>query len=461
MKDEGILIKDSNWRNIVVQIKKKNRNRHNLNTSLKWNSIVSGVCKPLSMIVSYIYVPIVLNYLGVEKYGVWSTILTILSWVSYFDIGIGNGLRNRLTESISEKRNDSDKLVSSAYAFISIIMICLIIAFSIAAYFIDWNSVLGVKKGLDENLREIVTISMIFVCLNFILSLCKNILYAYQKAGIVSLMELATQIFNLSGVLLFSNFIKASLFAMIIVYGCSMLMVNTGTSIVLYVKHQDVIPRLHEVNVSIGKDLTSLGIKFFVVQICALVLFTTDSLIISMIYGASDVTPYNTVNKLFTAVSNVYTALLAPIWSAVTKAKAEGNYSWLKKIIKRLNLLMIPFFACAIILAVIFRPLSAWWLQKNLFYSSGLIPLGCVYACLNIWCNTYSYISNGLELMRMSMITAIVQAVVNIPLSIVLAENFKMMSTGVLAGTVLSMCISAIVQPIAIRRCIKAKGKSS
>ena len=101
---------------------------------------------------------------------------------------------------------------------------------------------------------------MIFVCLNFILSLCKNILYAYQKAGIVSLMELATQIINFSGVLLFSNFIKASLFVMTIVYGCSMLIVNIGTSIVLYVKHQDIIPRFHEVDVSVGKDLTSLGI---------------------------------------------------------------------------------------------------------------------------------------------------------------------------------------------------------
>lgn len=442
-----------------MQIKRKDRNKHNFDTSLKRNSIISGICKPLSMIVSYIYVPIVLNYLGVEKYGVWSTILTILSWVSYFDIGIGNGLRNRLTQSISEKRKDGGKLVSSAYAFISIIMICLIIAFSVIAYFIDWNSVLGVKNGLDENLREIVIISMIFVCLNFILSLCKNILYAYQKAGIVSLMELATQIINFSGVLLFSNFIKASLFVMTIVYGCSMLIVNIGTSIVLYVKHQDIIPRFHEVDVSVGKDLTSLGIKFFVVQICALVLFTTDSLIISMIYGASDVTPYSTVNKLFTAVSNVYTALLAPIWSAVTKAKAEGNYNWLEKIIKRLNLLMLPFFVGAIILATIFRPLSGWWLQKDLLYSNGLIPLGCVYACLNIWCNTYSYIANGLELMRMSMITAIIQAVVNIPLSIVLAETFKMMSTGVLAGTVLSMCISAIVQPIAIRKCLKTRNK--
>lgn len=425
-------------------------------SSLKRNSIISGICKPLSMIVSYLYVPIVLNYLGVEKYGVWSTILTILSWVSYFDIGIGNGLRNRLTESISKKKQDGEKLVSSAYAFIAAIMICLIIVFSAIASCMNWNKILGVSD-IGENLKVIVILAVAFVALNFILSLCKNILYAYQKAAYVSVMELATQIINLSGVLIASLFTKSSLFCMTCIYGTSMLSVNIITSIVLYLKHHDLIPRVKMIDFSVGKDLTNLGLKFFIIQICALVLFTTDSLIISMIYGASDVTPYSTVNKLFTAISSVYTALLAPIWSAVTKAKAEGNYNWLNHIIKKLNLLMIPFFAGAFILAAIFQPLSKWWLQKDLLYSDGLIAFGCAYAILTIWCNTYSYIANGLELMRMSMTVSIIQAIVNIPLSIFLAVNMNMRSTGVLAGTVLSMCISAIIQPIAVKKYISQK----
>ena len=38
-------------------------------SSLKKNMAVSGICKPVSMIIGYIYVPVALNYLGVEKYG--------------------------------------------------------------------------------------------------------------------------------------------------------------------------------------------------------------------------------------------------------------------------------------------------------------------------------------------------------------------------------------------------------
>lgn len=423
-------------------------------SSLRRNSFVSGVCKPLSMVVSYIYIPIVLNYLGIEKYGVWSTILTILSWITYFDIGIGNGLRNRLAESIAENRNNGKKLVSSAYAFISVVMILLIVVFSIFAHFINWNRLLGVAN-IDENLRLIVVLAVVFVALNFILSVCKNVLYAYQKAGYVSVMELSTQIMNLLGVLVFSSFTHASLFCMTFVYGTSMLVVNIAASIAIYLRHSDLFPTFEAMDFNIGRNLTSLGIKFFIIQICALVLYTTDSLIISMLYGASDVTPYSTVNKIFTAVSSVYVAFLAPVWSAVTKAKSEKNFVWLKNSVKKLNLLMLPFFTGAIALSFVFKPLTTWWLKKELFYTQGLISFGCLYACLTIWCNTYAYIANGLELMKMSMITAVVQAIVNIPVSLFFALFLGMKSTGVLAGTIFSMCISAVAAPIAVKIAIK------
>ena len=68
---------------------------------------------------------------------------------------------------------------------------------------------------------------------------------------------------------------------------------------------------------------------------------------------------------------------------------------------------------------------------------------------LTIWCNTNAQVSNGLELMKVSILTAVVQAAVNIPLSLLFAERFNMESTGVLLGTVCAMCISALVQPIA------------
>lgn len=421
---------------------------------LAQNMAISTICKPVSMIISFIYVPIVLNYLGVEKYGVWATILTMLSWIGYFDIGIGNGLRNKLTESLSKKDGQSRKLVSSAYAFISVIMIVASIVFSVVASFTNWNRVFGVSD-IHENLAAVVIISICFMALNFILSICKNVLYALQMAANVSIIELVTQILNMVGVLVAMCFVESNLFIMAFLYGCSMVTVNLVASIIIYRRNSDVRPEIREIDVKVGKSITSLGMQFFVIQICALVLFTTDSLIISYLYGAANVTPYNTVNKLFNVIIGVFSALLAPIWSNVTKLKAEENYDGIKSLIRKLQLIMIPFVAGTILLVLIFRPLARLWLGRDLAYTTPLILFGALYCLLTIWCNTYSAVSNGMEIMKTSMFLACVQAIVNIPLSLFMAKSLGLQAAGVSGGTCGAMMIAAIVLPIVVNRKLK------
>lgn len=435
---------------------KKNFNKKS--SDLISNMAISGICKPVSMVVSYIYVPIVLNYLGVEKYGVWSTILTILSWISYFDIGIGNGLRNRLTESLSKQDCKSKKLISSAYGFIAVIMLIVVIVFSAVASFLNWNQIFGVPQ-LKEDLAGLVIISVIFVAVNFVLSICKNVLYALQKAANVSIMELMVQLLNLGGILIVKQFIEGNLFVMTFVYGSSMVIVGIVTSVFVYGRNPGLCPSFRYVNMQSGKQLTNLGLQFFVIQISALILFTTDSLIISRLYGAANVTPYSTVNKLFNVITGIYSALLAPIWSAVTKAKVEKQYSQLTQLLKKLHIMMIPFIIGTIALMLVFRLLMRLWLGQELTYSTTLILFAGAYCLLTNWCNTYANIANGLELMKVSMITAVIQAVVNIPLSLLFAETFVMKSSGVLAGTVLSMGIAAFVLPIAVHRSINHGGR--
>lgn len=429
-----------------------------MNKKLKINMIGSTICKPISMLISYIYVPIVLNYLGMEKYGIWSTILTILSWISYFDIGIGNGLRNKLTESLSRKDGRSKKLVSSAYAFIAIIMIVVAIIFSAAASFVNWDRVFGVYN-IEENLAGVVTISIIFVAVNFVLSICKNVLYALQKAAHVSVMELAVQLINMVCILIVTRVFESNLFIMALVYGISMLIVNITASIIVYKRRENIRPSLRDVDIKIGRSITDLGMRFFIVQLCALILFTTDSLIISYLYGASDVTPYNTVNKLFQVIIGVFAALLSPIWSAITEYAAQTRYNDIKKIIKKIYLMMIPFFMGAIILMFFFIPISRVWLQRDIPYQNYLIQCGAAYCIVSLWTNSHGTIANGLGLVKNQVYMAIIQAVVNIPVSLYFAKECGMGSAGVMLGTVVTLLISSFWLPILIHGYLRRRKK--
>ena len=66
--------------------------------------------------VSFASIPLMIKYLGNEQYGIWSTILAIFSWIVLFDIGIGNGVRNKLAESLAkENKEEAQKYVSTGY----------------------------------------------------------------------------------------------------------------------------------------------------------------------------------------------------------------------------------------------------------------------------------------------------------------------------------------------------------
>lgn len=416
--------------------------------------VISALCKPISMIISYLYIPLVLKFLGIEKYGIWSTILTILSWISYFDIGIGNGLRNKLTESLSKKDGKSRKLVSSAYAFITVIMIIVTVFFSLIASKINWKRIFGTPQ-CDENLTMVVIVSFIFVSINFILSICKNVLYSLQKAANVSAMELMVQIFNFIGVLFAIHFLESNLFTMAIIYGVSMLIANLLTSVCLYQKNAIVKPSIKYIDLQVGKSITNVGMQFFIIQICALVLFTTDSLLISFLYGASDVTPYNTVNKLFNVIIGVYGALITPVWSAVTKASVERKFTVLTSLVKKMYKIIGIFVFFAIILLLFFRQISNLWLGMELDYSRELIICGFIYCILNIWTNMHGALANGLGILREQMFMSILQAIINIPLSLFLASTCKMKSAGILLGTDFTLAISCIMLPIFIKNKIR------
>ncbi len=72
----------------------------------KKNIFASFVIKGSSIIVGLFLVPLTINYLSPTKYGIWITLSSIIGWFSFFDIGLGNGLRNKFTEAVSNGKHE-------------------------------------------------------------------------------------------------------------------------------------------------------------------------------------------------------------------------------------------------------------------------------------------------------------------------------------------------------------------
>lgn len=417
------------------------------------NIVLGLVYKPISMILSYLYIPVVLAYLGDEKYGVWATVLSVLSWITLFDIGIGNGLRNKLAENFKDYDSlKTRKYVSSAYIMLTTIVMILMIISVILFSFVNWKSFFKVGQDFSDNLTVVMNISVICMCVSFVMEICKSIYLALQKNHITNLMGLVQQGVMFISVVVLSKCTDGNLVFVAIAYGMSNLIVELLFTLKLFKSNSDFIPNIKYFSREEAKDTTGLGIQFFIVQIAAMILYATDNIIITQICGPAQVTPYTTANKLFSMITAVFSIMIAPYWSAITVRKADGDIAGIKKAKKKMLCLWGMATAGCIFLAVIFKPVVHIWLQRDMIFQQGLIPLMAIYAIVYAWNAVYSQIGNGLSLMKISVIIAVVQSIVNVIASILFGAILGMESVGILLGTIIAMLVSSIIMPIYIKR---------
>lgn len=136
-------------RNIFVFFTKGNERSVNV----KKNIVLMILIKGCSILLSLLLVPLTLDYVDNECYGVWLALSSMVVWISFFDIGINNGLRNKLTAALAHNDyNLGRKYVSTTYAILFLIFMPLMCLLLLAAPFVDWYSLLNINQSNVEGL---------------------------------------------------------------------------------------------------------------------------------------------------------------------------------------------------------------------------------------------------------------------------------------------------------------------
>ena len=116
------------------------------------------------IIISLFTIPAYMRYFeNNEVLGIWFTMLSMLSWILTFDLGIGNGLRNHLIKPIFDNdEKEIRKYISSSYIIIGlIVIITFIVGYFISSY-INWNLVYNINEEIISKLEFLKIIRIIF-----------------------------------------------------------------------------------------------------------------------------------------------------------------------------------------------------------------------------------------------------------------------------------------------------------
>ena len=435
----------------------------NRNIIQKKNILFGLTFKGISIFLNFLVVPILIFFLGKIEYGVWITIFSIVNWIFTFDLGIGQGLRNKLTEALSG--NDylkASQIISTSYIFISIFSLVILFIGIGFIYFVNFQDLLNYKGKSSLYLENFVFLSLFFTIVNFTLRHYKNLYLAVHKSFMVELVNVFFQTFYLIVILIWLHFnLGKSLINLILIFGIINFIVSVIATFVFFKIQEKVSFSFINFNLKEARLLFKLGGKFFIINISLLVILSTDNIIISNLLGPNFVTDYFTIQKVFQVLIVFFTVLLSASWNLYSEAITNKDFNWIKGNLKKMNFYFLGILIFGLLLFYFIEDILNIWIGKDLIeIPKGLAFCNLLYTFIFCFTNIYMFFINASNKINLQMYIYICGALINIPLSIFLVRLLGS-STGVILSTLLCFLPLLIIMPVNARRIIKKLEKES
>ena len=424
---------------IKTQIRKKFIGTDSRSKKMYKNTVAMIGIRGVSMILTLISAPIMLHHVDRADYGVLLTLTSIVGWVGYMDVGLGNGLRNKLPEFLAKGDfHSAKKIVSSCYVTLAIYVALIIVIFLMVSPFVDWLGVLNSPTSDAGEIRGLTNVVFIAFCIQFLFGLINSILFAYQMPAFQSLFTFVGQF-----VALIALVIQVYVFDV-----TSVLQIGAVNSIIpplvlfwgsiglFRTKLKEIAPsfKLFEFK-SVGSIL-SLGLKFFVLQMITIVLFQANSIIIARVVSPEAVVEYNLAFKYVSLLTMIFTIVITPVWSATTDAYVRKDFEWINKTLSFSRKVCIASLFIGVLMVLASKFVYGMWLGRgsiDINYSTtGLILL---YISFEMLYKVYGTIINGTGKVFAQIILTGIIAIIYIPLAIFLG-NLCGLSGVLIANTI-------------------------
>lgn len=431
----------------------------------KKNIFASFAIKICTIFTTMALYPLTLNYLNEERNGVWITLTNMILWVALFDLGFGNGLRNKYAEAKANGNLDlAQKYVSSTYAFLCLLWFSVFIIFAIVNPLLDWAKMF--PKVSPEYLGELYQVSWIVVFafgFQFIFKLLGSILSADQRPAITSFIDMLGQLLTLVGVFILTRTTVPSLPKLGLIAGFAPVLVYIVASIILFnTRYKETRPSFRQINFAFGKDLMNLGVKFFIATVASLMIASTLTFLMQFVVNPEEVSRYGASYRLFTMALNVLGIIVVPYWSSFTDAYTVKDYQWMNNSVKILRKIFLGFLIFQLIVLALspvlyYLWINVWLKESPLDITWGLSIVVCLYVCVQGWLNLHIYPINGIGKMKIQVYSSLFEMVLFIPLAIFLGKQFG--TIGIVLAPILIYIPRMIWAPIQLNKLVNGTAK--
>jgi O-antigen/teichoic acid export membrane protein len=408
-------------------------------------SLMSVVARGISILTAIVSVPLTINYLGDERYGLWMTISSILAFLSVADLGIGLGLQNAVANSHGkDDQNTATVSISSTFFILTFIALFFLIIFFFLYPLIPWHAVYNISSSMAKDEAGPATAMLIFITIiNIPISIVQRTQLAYQEGFKNQIWAIIGSFLGFLGLLIAIYFkVGLTFLVLAIIGGPTIAKIINWIREFVFIKPW-LLPKWKYFNWITGKHIFQAGIMFFILQIFALIGNSSDNFIIAQVEGISNVAVYSIVQKLFSLclIAQYFTQFL---WPAFTEAMAREEYVWVKKMLtKTLAIGLIVGFVIGTPLLIFGKDIIFYWAGESMVPSTPLLFgffLWVFYAAYGGSLSTF--INNG-ELLKKQTFLHVLASIIVLIIKIVFIKKIGI--EGVIFATVIGYTLFSLI----------------
>jgi len=417
----------------------------------KKNILGSLFIKLLSILINLLLVPLTINYVNPSRYGIWLTLSSVIAWISFFDIGFTNGLRNKFAEA--KAKGDTDlarKYVSTTYFYIGAIFLIIWVMLLLFSFFFDWRSFMNISDVSKNEISILGAIICTFFCLQFVFKIINTLLIADQKSAIAAFLDMVGQLLALVCIYLLTIYTSGSLIKLGLALGLTPILVIILANIFLFnSKYKQYAPSLKYVRKKFAKNIINVGLKFFIIQIASIIQYQSASFLIAHYFDTLQVTAYNIAYKYFGILQMVFSIMVSPLWSCTTEAYNLGDYNWIKNAVKKYIILFFPFAIAGFIMLLIANWAYSMWLGKGVLnISFNISLLCCIFSITAMFATIFVPVINGISALRIQFFASIFTSIGFIFLSIFLIKFCRMGIESILIASIAANAYGYFLAPL-------------
>ncbi|MDB4669543.1 oligosaccharide flippase family protein [bacterium] len=372
--------------------------------------------------------PILFNYLGEERYGLWLTITSFLMTMTFFDLGLGNGLLNLVSSAYGrDQQEEIRRALSNAMILLGGLATVLFSSVLVATRLLPLPAWIGISDPalMPEAVDTLLALGLA-MALNIFTITIQRTQEGMQKAYVNSVLAMVANLLAL-GLIVLGVRLEWPLAVMAFIVASTPAMAAIINGVILFSKNPLLRPSFKLFDLAIVKSLFVTGIAFLVIQIAWAIGFNSDNIVISRILGQSEVTQYGIPMGLFTIPPLITSLFLTPLWPAYIEAIERGDKAWVRstfaKSIKLAIIINLPLTLLLCLTGRIVIPLYAGEGGDILRLDWALMIGAALFSLLTAFNGPLSMLLNGFREMRFQATCVSFMAITNIAVSIALVRT--------------------------------------